>query len=205
MVDAPLLCPKDFARNCDSFDILNKFGVSSCLCFSEQFDLMFVEEPVLPGDADAMKEISRSTSIPIAAGERLFTRWQFQELIEKQAVAIVQPDLSHCGGIMECRKIAAMAESRNIALAPHCPLGPIALAACIQIDACTPNFLCQEQLTLGDGYIKTPFKVQDGYILVPESPGLGIELNDDFIDSKRFEGDWETPLFHLTDGSLTEW
>jgi hypothetical protein len=76
MVDAPLLCPKDFARNCDSFDILNKFGVSSCLCFSEQFDLMFVEEPVLPGDADAMKEISRSTSIPIAAGERLFTRWQ---------------------------------------------------------------------------------------------------------------------------------
>jgi galactonate dehydratase len=113
--------------------------------------------------------------------------FQFQELIEKQAVAIVQPDLSHCGGIMECRKIAAMAESRNIALAPHCPLGPIALAACIQIDACTPNFLCQEQLTLGDGYIKTPFKVQDGYILVPESPGLGIELNDDFIDSKRFE------------------
>ena len=108
-----------------------------------------------------------STSIPIATGERLFTRWGFQDIIARQAVAIVQPDLSHVGGISEARKIAAMAEPRGIALAPHCPLGPIALAACLQVDACTPNFLCQEHVTLGEGYLKRPFVVKDGYIPLP--------------------------------------
>ena len=120
-----------------------------------------LEEPVLPGDVAALKQISSSTSIPIATGERLFTRWQFNDLIDQQAVAIIQPDISHCGGIFEARKIASMAEARNIAIAPHCPLGPIALAASLQLASCTPNFLCQEHLTLGGDYLKAPFQVQE--------------------------------------------
>eukprot|EP00054_Salpingoeca_dolichothecata_P016828 m.99260 g.99260 ORF g.99260 m.99260 type:complete len:276 (-) comp22161_c0_seq3:84-911(-) len=171
----------------------------------EKFDLMFVEEPVLPGNTKALRDIAQSTTIPIATGERLFTRWQFQEVIEQQACAILQPDLSHCGGISEARRIASMAEPKDMVIAPHCPLGPIALAASLQVDAATPNFLCQEHLTLGEGYLKTPFKVEGGYIEVPEGPGLGIELNDDFVASKVFKGDWETPVFSRPDGSFTEW
>ncbi len=171
----------------------------------EPFDPMFLEEPVLPGDTAALKSIAQSTCIPIAAGERLFTRWQFNDLIEQQAVAIIQPDLSHAGGLFETRKIAAMAESRNIAVAPHCPLGPIALAACLQLAAATPNHLIQEHLSLGQGYLKEPFVVHNGYIPVPEKPGLGIELDDEAIQEKIFAGDWETPRFTLEDGSFAEW
>ncbi len=90
----------------------------------------------------------------------MFTRWQFNDLIEAQAAAIIQPDISHCGGIFEARKIASMAEARNIAVAPHCPLGPIALASSLQFASCTPNFLCQEHLTLGHDYLKVPFQVR---------------------------------------------
>ena len=171
----------------------------------EPYDPMFIEEPVLPGDTAALKEVARSTTIPIATGERLFTRWQFQDLIAQGAVAIVQPDLSHVGGIFEARKIAAMAEAKNIAIAPHCPLGPIALAACLQLAACTPNFLVQEHLTLGEGYLKEPFIVEKGYIQVPERPGLGIELDEVALKDKIFEGNWETPSFTLEDGSFAEW
>ncbi len=171
----------------------------------EPYDPLFIEEPVLPGDTAALKDIAASTSIPIATGERLFTRWQFQDVIEQQAVAIVQPDLSHVGGVFEARKIAAMAEARNIAVAPHCPLGPVCLAASLQVDACTPNFLIQEHVTLGEGYLKRPFVVKDGYIDVPRGPGLGIELDDEAIAGQVFEGDWETPTFTLEDGSVAEW
>ncbi len=171
----------------------------------EPYDPMFIEEPVLPGDVTAMKEIAESTIIPIATGERLFTRWQFNDLIERQAAAIIQPDLSHVGGIFEARKIAAMAEARNIAVAPHCPLGPIALAACLQLAACTPNFLIQEHLSLGEGYIRDPFRVVNGYVPIPDKPGLGIELDEEAIQEKIFAGDWETPVFTLEDGSFTEW
>src|SRR5271163_713283 len=126
--------------------------------------LLYLEEPVLPGDVAGMKLVSSATSIPIATGERLFTRWQFNDLIEAQAVAIIQPDLSHCGGIFEARKIASMAEARNIAVAPHCPLGPIALAASFQFDSCTPNFLCQEHRSVGHDYFKVPFQVRQEII-----------------------------------------
>lgn len=171
----------------------------------EPYFPMFIEEPVLPGDTAALKNIADSTVIPIAAGERLFTRWQFNDLIEQEAVAIIQPDVSHVGGIFEARKIAAMAEARNIAVAPHCPLGPIALAACLQLAATTPNHLIQEHLTLGEGYLKEPFVVEDGYIPVSEKPGLGIELDDEAVEEKDFEGDWATPHFTLEDGSFAEW
>jgi galactonate dehydratase len=137
----------------------------------EAFRPMFVEEPCLPENVDAMAAIARSTSVPIATGERLFTRWGFREVLEKRAAAILQPDVSHAGGIFEVRKIAAMAEAHYAAIAPHCPLGPIALAACLQVDACTPNFLCQEQVTMGEGYLKKPFVLSGGYIDVPSGPG----------------------------------
>jgi galactonate dehydratase len=171
----------------------------------EPYQPMFLEEPVLPGDTNAMLEVARSTTIPIAAGERLFSRWDFQELIERQAVAVVQPDLSHCGGIFEARKIAAMAESRNIAIAPHCPLGPISLAACLQLASCTPNFLIQEHLTLGEGLLVEPFKVVDGHLPIPEKPGLGIEVDEKALKERRFAGDWRAPQFRLPDGSFAEW
>ncbi len=171
----------------------------------EPYDPIFIEEPVLPGDTEGMVQVARSTTIPIATGERLFTRQPFLELIERRAVAVVQPDLSHVGGIFEARKIAAAAEARQIAIAPHCPLGPICLAASLQLDACTPNFLVQEHVTLGEGYLKQPFVVRDGYIDVPQGPGLGIELDDEAIAALEFEGDWDTPTFTLEDGSVAEW
>ena len=105
----------------------------------EPYHPMFIEEPVQPQNNEALKEIASSTTIPIATGERMFSRWEFKNLFESGYVAIVQPDLSHAGGISECKKIATMAEAYDVALAPHCPLGPIALASCIQVDCCSPR------------------------------------------------------------------
>lgn len=171
----------------------------------EPYFPMFLEEPCLPENVDTMVTIARSTPIPIATGERLFTRWGFIEILEKQAASILQPDLCHAGGIMECRKIAAMAEVYYAAVAPHNPLGPIALAACLQLDACTPNFLIQEQVTLGEGYLKSPFKLVDGYIEVPKEPGLGIEIDEEAIKEKRYPGDWRNPQLLHEDGSIADW
>ena len=116
---------------------------------------LFIEEPVLPGAPEALREIARHTSAPIACGERLYTRWGFKDVLASGVVDIIQPDLSHAGGILECRKIAAMAEAFDVAVAPHCPLGPIALAASLQLDACTPNALIQEQ-SLGSTTTRAP-------------------------------------------------
>jgi galactonate dehydratase len=98
-----------------------------------------------------------------------------------------------------------MAESRNITIAPHCPLGPITLAASLQIAACTPNFICQEHVTLGEDYLKKPFVVKEGYVDVPTEPGLGIELDDEKVKAGIYPGDWETPQLSLEDGSFAEW
>lgn len=173
---------------------------------------LFVEEPVLPENVDEMVRVARSTSIPIAAGERLFTKWGFRELIEKQAVSVVQPDLCHCGGIFEARKIASMAEVYYMQIAPHNPLGPISLAACIQLDACTPNLLAQEHpgmpdhRDLGEGILKQPFKIEsDGCIRVPDRPGLGIEVDEAAIEQFRFDGTWDTPHLLFEDGSIADW
>jgi galactonate dehydratase len=171
----------------------------------EPYYPMFIEEPVLPENVDMLALVARSTTIPIATGERLFTKWAFREVLEKQAAAILQPDLSHAGGIFEVKKIAAMAEAYYAAVAPHCPLGPIALAASLQLDACIPNFLCQEHVTLGEGYIKTPFKVENGFIPVPTAPGLGIELDEEALADKFNDGTWETPQFRHEDGSVADW
>jgi len=171
----------------------------------EPYSPMFLEEPCLPENVDAMVRVARSTSIPIATGERLFTRWGFREVLEKQAASVIQPDLSHAGGIFECRKIAAMAEVYYVGVAPHCPLGPIALSACLQLDACTPNFLIQELVTLGEGYLKEPFKVRDGYIEVPEKPGLGIEIDEEAVKEKAYSGIRERPTLIHDDGSVADW
>ena len=178
----------------------------------EPYYPLFVEEPVLPENVDEMVRVSRSTSIPIAAGERLFTKWGFRELIEKQAVSVVQPDLCHCGGIYEARKIAAMAETYYMQIAPHNPLGPVSLAACLQLDACVPNLLAQEHpgmpnhLDLGVGILKRPFAIEkDGCIRIPEGPGLGIEVDEEALEALRFEGNWDTPRLLFEDGSVADW
>lgn len=171
----------------------------------EPYAPMFIEEPVLPENVDAMVTVARSTNIPIATGERLFTKWGFREVLEKQAAVILQPDLSHAGGILETKKIAAMAETYYAAVAPHCPLGPIALAACLQLDAGTPNFLVQEHVTLGEGYLKEPFVIEDGYIAVPTKPGLGIALDEEALADKVYDGAWETPRLWHQDGSVADW
>lgn len=171
----------------------------------EPYYPLFIEEPVLPENVDAMVTVARSTSIPIATGERLFTKWGFREVLEKQAAVIMQPDISHAGGILECKKIAAMAECYYAAVAPHCPLGPIALAACLQLDACIPNFLVQEHVTTGEGYLKEPFKIVHGHIPLPTKPGLGIELDDEAIANKIYDGSWDTPHLRHKDGSVADW
>ncbi len=134
---------------------------------------MFFEEVVQCQHVEIMADLARKTSIPLATGERIYTKWGFRELLEKRAVSIVQPDLSHAGGIFEGRLIAGMAEAYYAAVAPHCPLGPISLAACLQLDAAIPNFLAQEQVNLGAGYIREPFVVQNGYLPLPTKPGFG--------------------------------
>src|SRR5690606_27986041 len=125
---------------------------------------MFIEEPVQCQNVDVMADMARMTHIPIATGERLFTKWGFRDLLEKRAASILQPDLCHAGGITEVRLIAGMAEAYYAGIAPHNPMGPISLAAGLQIAASIPNFICQEQVSLGEGYITEPFQVENGYI-----------------------------------------
>lgn len=172
---------------------------------------MFIEEPCLPENVDCMRDIANKTTIPIAAGERLFGKWEYRQFIEKRAVSIIQPDLCHVGGIFEGRKLAAMMEMYYGSVAPHNPLGPISLAACLQLDACTPNFLVQEHpgnadgSDLGVGYIKDPFVIKNGYIDVPTKPGLGIELDEEALKDKLYDGKWSTPRLYHDDGSVADW
>jgi len=171
----------------------------------EPYHPLFVEEPVQAQNVDVLADIAHSTEIPIATGERLFTKWGFREVLEKRAASILQPDLSHAGGILECRLIAGMAEAYYAGIAPHCPLGPIALASCIQLDATIPNFLAQEggRLT-GAGYIKTPFKHENGFLPLPTGPGLGIELDEDALADK-IDHDWQNRKSYSEDGSVIDW
>lgn len=182
----------------------------------EPYRLMFIEEPVLSENRDALKEIAALGSTPIALGERLYSRWDFKSVFEQGAVDIIQPDLSHAGGITECRKIAAMAEAYDIAVAPHCPLGPIALAACLQLDAVSYNCFIQEQ-SLGIHYNaandlldyaanKDVFRYEDGYVAIPDGPGLGVEIDEEYVKERAKEGHrWRNPIWRHKDGSFAEW
>jgi galactonate dehydratase len=166
---------------------------------------MFIEEPVNCQNHDVMAEIARGTHLPIATGERVFTKWGFREVLEKRAATILQPDLCHAGGITECRLIAGIAEAYYAAIAPHNPLGPISLAAGIQLAASIPNFLCQEQVSLGEGYLKKPFEVKKGYVDVPTGPGLGVELDEHALADK-IDHDWKNrELYDADDGSVLDW
>jgi len=182
----------------------------------EQFRPMFIEEPVLAENNEALKEIAQHTSIPIATGERMFSRWDFKSVLADGYVDIIQPDVSHAGGITECKKIASMAEAYDVALAPHCPLGPIALAACLQVDATAHNAFIQEQ-SLGIHYNqgsdlldyivdKSVFEYKDGYVSIPQGPGLGIEINEEFVRKQAEIGhNWKNPVWRHKDGSIAEW
>ena len=178
----------------------------------EPYGLMFVEEPVLPENVDAMARVARMTTIPIATGERKFTTFEFREILEKQAANVLQPDLCHAGGISQVMKIAAMGETYYCSMAPHNPLGPLALAACLQVDTVIPNFTAQEHPSFEDGwdlggpYLKKPFEIVDGYITVPEGPGMGIEIDEAGIKENQIDGRWETPrVMFADDHSFGEW
>lgn len=182
----------------------------------EPYRLMFVEEPVLPENNEVLKELANLSSIPIATGERMYSRWDFKQLLQDGAVDIIQPDLSHAGGITETVKIAAMAEAYDVALAPHCPLGPIALAACLQVDAVSYNAFIQEQ-SMGIHYNrendlldyvldKEVFKFEDGFVKLPKKPGLGVEIDEDFVRERAKIGhSWKNPVWRHADGSVAEW
>ena len=182
----------------------------------EEFDPMFLEEPVLCEHMDEFKEIARACNVPIATGERLFSKYDFKRLLEAGGVDIIQPDLSHAGGITEVRKIAAMAEAYDVALAPHCPLGPIALAACLQVDAVSYNAFIQEQ-SMGIhynefhgplDYILNPetYTFIEGSVKIPKLPGLGVEVNKELVlEENESPHAWKNPVWRHRDGSVAEW
>jgi galactonate dehydratase len=181
----------------------------------EPFKLMFIEEPVRSEEVDAFLPQLAATATPIALGERLYSRWDFKSVITSGAVDIIQPDPSHAGGITETRKIATMAEAYDVAVALHCPLGPIALAACLQLDACTYNAFIQEQ-SLGIhynagndllDYVSDPaFRYQDGFVTIPSGPGLGIDVNEELVTERARQGHrWRSPVWRHRDGSVAEW
>ncbi|WP_458211066.1 galactonate dehydratase [Haladaptatus sp. NG-SE-30] len=181
----------------------------------EPHDPFFIEEPVLPEHNEFLPDLAAQTSIPIATGERMYSRWDFKEVFESGAVDVIQPDLSHAGGITECHKIASMAEAYDVALAPHCPLGPVALASCLQVDACAPNALIQEQsldIHYNEGgdvldYLAdtTVFDYEDGYVSLPDGSGLGVEPNVEVLRAREGHDDWHNPVWRHDDGSVAEW
>ncbi|WEF31921.1 galactonate dehydratase [Pseudoduganella chitinolytica] len=177
---------------------------------------LFVEEPVLAEQAEYYPRLAEGTSIPLAAGERMYSRFEFKHVFQAGGIAIVQPDLSHAGGITECVKIAAMAEAYDVALAPHCPLGPVALAACLQVDFVSHNAVLQEQ-SMGIHYNrgaelldyvvnKEDFQIQDGYFAPLPKPGLGVIVDEErVIAASAGVTDWRNPLWRHPDGSVAEW
>jgi galactonate dehydratase len=182
----------------------------------EPLGLLFIEEPVLSENPEVLARIANLVSTPIALGERLYSRWDFKPFLEKGLVDIIQPDLSHAGGISECRRIAAMAEAYDVAVAPHCPLGPLALAACLQLAGCTPNVAIQE-MSLGIHYnvghdllsfvtnpeVLTPV---DGFLPIPTGPGLGVAIDEAGVRAAAAEPHrWRNPAWRLPDGGFAEW
>ncbi len=182
----------------------------------EPYRLMFIEEPVLSEHYEALKELAHLSSTPIALGERLYSRWDFKRILSEGYVDIIQPDPSHSGGITETRKIASMAEAYDVALALHCPLGPIALAANLQLDGVCYNAFIQEQ-SLGIhynasndllDYVSNPevFAYEDGMVAIPQGPGLGIEVNEAYVQERAQQGhQWRNPIWRHRDGSFAEW
>ncbi|WP_028101311.1 galactonate dehydratase [Pseudoduganella violaceinigra] len=182
----------------------------------ETFRPLFVEEPVLSEQSEYYRRLSDMTSIPLAAGERMYSRFEFKRVLAEGGLAILQPDLSHAGGITECMRIASMAEAYDVTLAPHCPLGPVALAACLQVDFASYNAVLQEQ-SMGIHYNQgaelldyvrnaADFAMDGGYIEPLPLPGLGVDVNEErVIEASQAAPDWRNPLWRHTDGSVAEW
>ena len=182
----------------------------------EPYRPLFVEEPVLAEHCEQYPRLAEHTSIPLAAGERMFSRFDFKRVFAGGGIAIVQPDLSHAGGITECFKIAAMAEAHDVAFAPHCPLGPVALAACLAVDFVSHNAVLQEQ-SMGIHYnqgaelldfVRNPddFHIENGYINPLRKPGLGVEIDEErVIEASKTAPDWRNPVWRHADGSVAEW
>lgn len=206
-------------EHCDlMLDFHGRFSLANTrrlLPLLEPYNLLFVEEPVLPEYTKHFQLIVESTPIPIATGERLFLRTDFQDVL-RTGLAVAQPDISHAGGISELRRIAAMAETYNVFMAPHSPLGPINLAASLQLDFATPNFLIQEQvLGLGNpGTVDNRYKfvdygdynVKDGYVELMKKPGLGIDVDEDAVRHvAENTKPWRAPEWTGKDGALAEW
>ncbi|RZL35706.1 MAG: galactonate dehydratase [Rubrivivax sp.] len=182
----------------------------------EPYRPLFVEEPVLAEQAEYYPRLAEQTSIPLAAGERMFSRFDFKRVFQAGGIAIVQPDLSHAGGITECFKIASMAEAHDVAFAPHCPLGPVALAACLAVDFVSHNAVLQEQ-SMGIHYNqgaelldfvknKDDFHIENGFINPLRKPGLGVEIDEErVIEAAKNPPDWRNPVWRHADGSVAEW
>jgi galactonate dehydratase len=175
----------------------------------EEYHPLFCEEPVPPENPDALLEVRRSVRVPIATGERLATRWEFRRVCELQACHVLQPDLSHCGGLLEARKIASMGETYLMGIAPHNPNGPIANAAALHFDLATPNFLIQEDM-LGDvpwrfDVVQADLRSEEGHWLPPEKAGLGVEVNEAEARKHPFQQEVMGQLTFHADGSVAEW
>ncbi|AGA79981.1 galactonate dehydratase [Echinicola vietnamensis] len=180
------------------------------------FDPLFIEEPVLAENNDALGHIYRYSAIPIATGERMFSRWDFKEILHQGVVDIIQPDLSHAGGISEVRRIATMAEAYDITIAPHCPLGPISLASALHVDFVSANAFIQESslgIHYNQGfdlldYVKNPevFDLKEGYIDLFDRPGLGVEMDEERLkEGQKIGHHWANPIWRNADGSFAEW
>jgi len=170
----------------------------------------FIEEPVPPENVDAMVEVRKASPVPIATGERLVTRYQFRELFEKFACHVIQPDLCHCGGLWEAKKIAAMAEVYTMGVAPHNPLGPVANAVALHFDLSTPNFLIQEDMLTDVPWrwdvVQHSLRTESGYWLPVDGPGLGIAVNESAAAKHPFKQE----VIHSTtvrahDGAILDW
>ena len=209
-------CGDDFGIGVDFHGRVHKPMAKVLAKALEPYNLMFIEEPVLPENWESFGQISSHVSTPIATGERLYSRWEFKRLFQQGVVDIIQPDVAMCGGILETRKICAMAECYDMAAAPHAPYGPIALAATLQVDACTPNVFIQEQ-SLGIHYNqgfdlldfiknKDIFEYRNGYVDLPKLPGLGLEMDIDKIEEIAAYGlKWTNPSWKNYDGTIAEW
>ena len=182
----------------------------------EPYKLMFLEEVVLPENEEYFKEVAALCSTPLATGERLVSRWQYKNIFREGVVDIIQPDVAMVGGILEMKKIISMAEAFDMAAAPHAPYGPIALAATLQVDVCSPNVFIQEQ-SLGIHYNKgfdlldfvknkDVFQYENGFVKVPTLPGLGLEIDEEKVREVSAQGlHWTNPKWRNYDGTMAEW
>jgi galactonate dehydratase len=199
----------------DSLDIMLDLHARTTPAAAIQFgrmladcNLYWYEEPCWHENVDGLVEVARALPFPIATGERLAGRWQFRELLEKRACAVVQPDVSHCGGISEARRIAAMAETYQVSVACHNPTGPVGTAASLHIGFATPNYLIQEHVRNDvpwrNDIVLEPLILEKGLARTPTAPGLGVEINEKEAAGHPFAPEVTMPAFHR-DGSVADW